>query len=127
MKNQFTILATLMAASLILISGCSSMKTPATADVAVSKAAVESAESAGATEFAPIEMDTAREKLRLANSAMVSKDYELASKLSNEAQVNAKLAQSKAQSAKAQAAANAIQEDIRVLREELMRANAIRK
>lgn len=127
MKNQFTILATLMAASLILISGCSSMKTPATADVAVSKAAVESAESAGATEFAPIEMDTAREKLRLANSAMVSKDYELASKLSNEAQVNAKLAQSKAQSAKSQAAANAIQEDIRVLREELMRANAIRK
>lgn len=127
MKNQFTILATLMAASLILISGCSSMKTPATADVAVSKAAVESAESAGATEFAPIEMDTAREKLRLANAAMVSKDYELASKLSNEAQVNAKLAQSKAQSAKAQAAANAIQEDIRVLREELMRANAIRK
>lgn len=127
MKNQFTILATLMAASLILISGCSNMKTPATADVAVSKAAVESAESAGATEFAPIEMDTAREKLRLANAAMVSKDYELASKLSNEAQVNAKLAQSKAQSAKAQAAANAIQEDIRVLREELMRANAIRK
>jgi hypothetical protein len=127
MKNQFTILVTFMAASLFLISGCSSMKTPATADVAVSTAAVESAASAGATEFAPVEMDTAREKLRLANAAMVSKDYELASKLSNEAQVNAKLAQSKAQSAKAQAAANAIQENIRVLREELMRANAIRK
>lgn len=127
MKNQFKILVTFMAASLILIAGCSSMKTPATADVAVSKAAVENAVSAGATEFAPVEMNTAREKLRLANAAMVSKDYELASKLSNEAQVNAKLAQSKAQSAKAQAAANTIQEDIRVLNEELIRANAIRK
>ena len=43
--------------------------------------------------------------------------------LANQAQVDAKLAQSKADSAKAQLAANALQEDIRVLREELNRAS----
>jgi hypothetical protein len=54
---------------------------------------------------------------------MVAKDYKRADDLANQAQVDAKLAQSKADSAKAQLAANALQEDIRVLREELNRAS----
>ena len=44
--------------------------------------------------------------------------------LATQAQADAKLAQSKANSAKAQTAADALQDDIRVLREELNRANA---
>ncbi|MDO8654465.1 MAG: DUF4398 domain-containing protein [Undibacterium sp.] len=99
------------------------MKTPATADVAVSKAAVENAASAGGGEFAPVEMNSAREKMALANKAMAAKDYKLAVTLANQAQADAKLAQGKANSAKAQAAADALQDDIRVLREELDRAN----
>ena len=107
----------------IFTAGCSSLKAPATADVAVSKAAVDNAAGAGGTEFAPMEMSSAREKLVLANAAMKAKDYKLASDLANQAQVDAKLAQSKASSAKAQTAADALQDDIRVLREELFRAN----
>ena len=102
---------------------CSSLKTPATADVAVSKAAVENAAGAGGAEFAPMEMTSAREKMALANKAMAAKDYKLASDLASQAQADAKLAQSKANSAKAQTAADALQDDIRVLREELNRAN----
>jgi hypothetical protein len=102
-------------------AGCSSMKTPATADVAVSKAAVENASSAGGAEYAPAEMQSAREKMALANQAMAAKDYKRADDLANQAQADAKLAQSKANSAKAQAAANALQDDIRVLRDELNR------
>lgn len=60
-------------------SGCGSMKTPATAEVAVSKAAVDNAAGAGASEFAPVEMRSAREKLARANQAMAAKDYALAS------------------------------------------------
>lgn len=112
---------------LVALTGCSSMKTPATADVAVSKAAVDNAVGAGGAEFAPIEMNAAREKMRLANAAMAAKDYPLAIELANQAQVDAKLAQSKANSAKAQAAADALQEDIRIMREEFNRANALRK
>jgi hypothetical protein len=66
-------------------------------------------------------MSSAREKLMLANKAMQAKDYKLAVDLAAQAQADAKLAQGKANSAKAQAAADALQDDIRVLREELDR------
>ena len=122
-KHSTQRLAGVIAATvaLILSVGCSSMKTPATADVAVSKAAVQNAVDAGGGQFAPVEMNAAREKMALANKAMASKDYKLAAELANQAQVDAKLAQGKANSAKAQAAADALQDDIRVLREELDR------
>nr|WP_315187181.1 DUF4398 domain-containing protein [uncultured Albidiferax sp.] len=113
----------LSATALALLVGCSSMKTPATAEVAVSKAAVDSAVGAGGAEFAPLEMDSARTKMAAANKAMANKDYKLAATLANEAQADAKLAQGKANNAKAQAAADALQDNLRVLREELDRAS----
>lgn len=109
--------------AVVLTVGCSSLKTPATADVAVSKAAVENAAGAGGAEFAPAEMTSAREKLALANKAMAAKDYKRASDLATQAEADAKLAQGKANSGKAQAAANALQKDIRFMREELNRVN----
>jgi hypothetical protein len=108
-----------LTASLML--GCSSLKTPATADVAVSKAAVDNAADADGTQFAPAEMASARNNLNLANQAMAAKDYKLATELANKANADAKLAQGKANSAKAQAAADALQESIRVLNQELLR------
>lgn len=120
-KNTWAL--ALSATALALLVGCSSMKTPATADVAVSKAAVDSAAGAGGAEFAPLEMESARTKMAAANKAMANKDYKLAASLANEAQADAKLAQGKANSAKAQAAADALQDNLRVLREELDRAS----
>ncbi|HSN79569.1 MAG TPA: DUF4398 domain-containing protein, partial [Rhodoferax sp.] len=96
-------LAFLSVAALVLTVGCTSLKTPATADVAVSKAAVDSAAGAGGAQYAPVEMNAAREKLALANKAMLAKDYKEARELANQAQADAKLAQSKASSVKAQA------------------------
>lgn len=120
-KNR---LATVLCSSLLLaVVGCaSSQKAPATADVAVSKAAVENAVSAGAADLAPEEISLARAKMQRASQALAAKDYTLARDLANEAQADAKLAQSKANSAKATAASNALQEDLRVLREEVERA-----
>lgn len=103
------------------VMGCSSLKTPATADVAVSKAAVDNAASADGTQFAPAEMASARNNLNLANQAMAAKNYKLATELANKASADAKLAQGMANSAKAQAAADALQESIRVLNLELLR------
>jgi hypothetical protein len=99
------------------------MKTQATADVAVSKAAVDSAAAADGAQFAPLEMNSAREKMAQANKAMNAKNYKLADDLAVQAQADAKLAQGKANSAKAQLAATALQDDIRVLREELDRSS----
>ncbi|MET3109084.1 membrane-associated HD superfamily phosphohydrolase [Oxalobacteraceae bacterium GrIS 2.11] len=110
-------------ATVVLATGCSSMKTPATADVAVSNAAVNNASSAGGAEYAPLEMRSAREKLDAANAAMAKKDYKKADDLAKAAQADAKLAQSKADTAKAQAAAGALQNDIQVLQEQINHAN----
>lgn len=122
-KHSTTWSAVLCGTALVLTVGCSSLKTPATADVAVSKAAVDNAAGAGGAQFAPAEMSSAREKMARANQAMAAKDYKLAVDLAAQAQADAKLAQGKANSAKAQAAADALQDDIRVLREELDRNN----
>jgi hypothetical protein len=111
-------------AAILAVTGCSSLKTPTTAAVAVSAAAVDNAAGAGGAEAAPMEMNSAREKMALANKAMAAKDYKLAGDLAAQAQADAKLAQSKANSARAQTAANALQDDIRVLREELDRSAA---
>lgn len=111
------------ASALVLMTGCSSMKTPATADVAVSRAAVDNAAGAGATELAPDEMASARDKMARANKALADHDYRLAKDLADQAQADAKLAQSKANSAKATEQADALNENVRVLREELNRAS----
>ncbi|MFI4938754.1 MAG: DUF4398 domain-containing protein [Burkholderiales bacterium] len=113
----------LCGAVVVLTAGCSSLKTPATADVAVSKETVANAAAAGGAEFAPVEMKSARDKLAGANAALAENNYKLAGDLANQAQADARLAQGKANSAKAQNEAAALQEDIHVLRMELDRAN----
>jgi hypothetical protein len=105
----------------ILMVGCQSTPPPI-AEVAVSNAAVTDAVAAGGSQFAPVEMNAARDKIARANKAMAAKDYKLARSLAIEAQADAKLAQSKANSTKAQQASDALQDDIRVLNEELDRA-----
>ena len=121
--NSRLYLLVLLGSGALFAAGCTSMKTPATASVAVSNAAVDNAAGAGAAEFAPIEMSSARDKMARANKAMAAKDYKLANDLATQAQADAKLAQGKADSAKAKAAADALQDDIRVLREELDRTS----
>lgn len=119
-----TSMAALVGLSMLCMAGCSSsMKAPATADVAVSNAAVDNATSAGGVQYAPEEMALAREKLAQAQQAMKAKDYKAAADWAKQAQADAKLAQAKANSSKAQEMAAALQEDIRVLRVELDRSS----
>ena len=113
------------AGALLTLAACASKeKVPATAEVAVSRNAVENAVSAGAPELAPAEINAAREKMLRANQALAAKDYKLARELAVQAQADAKLAQSKASSAKATAAADQLNADLRVLRQEVDRANS---
>jgi hypothetical protein len=111
-------------AALLGLAGCASeQKAPATADVAVSRNAVQNAVAAGAPELAPEEITSARQKMLMANQALAAKDYKRARQLAMEAQADAQLAQSRATSAKATAASNALNADLRALREEVERAN----
>ena len=118
--HRLAILCTI--AAVLGLGACASEKTPATADVAVSRAAVANATGAGAADLAPAEMQSAREKLMRANQALAAKDYKTAQDLATQASADAQLAQSKANSAKATSAADELQQSIRTLREELNRA-----
>jgi hypothetical protein len=117
------LLPVLCGLTVVVAAGCSSLKTPATADVAVTNAAVENAVGAGGSQFAPVEMNAARTKLALASQALARKDYKLAMSLADQSRADAKLAQAKANSAKARAAADALEDDIQILREEINRNN----
>lgn len=114
--------ALIVTSAAFITTGCSSsMKTPATAEVAVSEAAVDSASNAGGAEYAPVEMKMSREKMALARQALAEKDYKKATDLANQAEADAKLAEKKADSGKAQIAAKKLQEDIQILLHELSR------
>ena len=112
--------ATLAACATLALTACASTPPP-TEQVAVSTAAVANAVGAGATELAPTEMKSARDKLDRAKLAMVAKDYGSALALAQEAQVDAGVAQAKAQSVKARKAAETVREDSRALSEEMDR------
>lgn len=114
-------LSAMVAGASIFLAGCATSIPAPTEQLAVSKEAVTRAVNAGGAELAPVEMRVARDKLDRANVAMAAKDYELARALAEEAQVDARLAETKARSATAQKAAAALQEDSRILREEINR------
>ncbi|WP_445369616.1 DUF4398 domain-containing protein [Methylomonas sp. BW4-1] len=107
-------------AALTIVAGCASLPPP-TEQIAVSKAAVNRASSAGGNEYAPIPLKAAVEKMDAAERAMAQEDYLLARQLAEQAQVDAQLAAATARSAKAQKAARELQESNRVLREEIDR------
>lgn len=104
----------------VVVVGCASVPPP-TEQMAVSKSAIANAVSAGGSEHAPTEMRAAQDKMDRANRAMGKEDYEDARRLAEAAQADARLAEKKAESAKAQKAARVTQDDIRVLREEMDR------
>lgn len=103
----------------IFIAGCAGI--PPTEQMAVSKVAVSNATSAGGNEFAPLPLRSAMEKMDAAEHAMAEEDYPLAKQLAEQAQVDAQLALATADTAKAQKAASALQEDNRVLSKEIDR------
>ena len=116
--NPRTLLA--IAVASLALAGCASTPAP-TEQMAVSKSATANAASAGGGEYASIEMRSAQDKMDRANAAIAKEDFESARWLAEEAQVDARLAEKKAQSAKARKAALVMNEDLRVLREEINR------
>lgn len=107
-------------AAAIITAGCASMPAP-TEQMAVAKAAINNATSAGGNEFAPQPFKSALQKMDAAEQAMAEKDYPRARQLAEEAQVDAQLAAVMARSARAQKAAFELQEGNRVLQEEIER------
>lgn len=102
----------------IALGACSGTPKPKT-EIALSNAAVQNAEVAGATDHAPIELRTAKEKQTMANKAFALKNYMTAKQLSEQAAVDAELAKVKSEAEKSRAAVKEVEDSINVIRAEL--------
>lgn len=106
--------------SIFVMTGCASVPAP-TEQMAVSKTEIDNALNNGGNEAAPLQLKSAMDKMNAAERAMAEKEYVRARRLAEQAQLDAKLAGAMARTAKAQKAVEALQDDRRVLRNELER------
>ena len=113
-KTFARMVVTMVVATLTLVLGaCASRGTAPIADLTNARASISQAESAGATQLAPVELLTARDKLGRAEAAARAENFAEAKRLADQAVVDAEVAERKARAEKALKAA-----------EELSRANA---
>jgi hypothetical protein len=111
-------LAALAIGSSFILAGCAG--NPPSEQYAVTQSAVNSAVSAGGTEFAAVEMKSAQDKLKQAELAMHDKKYDEAKRLAEQAEWDARVAERKAQAAKAEQALKDSQKGVQELRQEGM-------
>jgi hypothetical protein len=94
------------------------------AEVALAQQAVDQAQNAGATESAPLELKTARDKLAQAQALLSkdkSRDYPAARSLAEEATADAEVAQARANAARAQKSLDEVNASVRAMQQETMR------
>ncbi|KAA0996888.1 DUF4398 domain-containing protein [Pseudomonas sp. ANT_J12] len=123
-KSSFTHLrglklAALAIGSTFVLAGCAG--NPPSEQYAVTQSAVNSAVSAGGTEFAAVEMKSAQDKLKQAEIAMHDKKYDEARTLAEQAEWDARVAERKAQAIKAEQAVKDSQKGVQELRQESQR------
>ncbi|RML82756.1 hypothetical protein APX70_03937, partial [Pseudomonas syringae pv. maculicola] len=112
-------LAALAIGSTFILAGCAG--NPPSEQYAVSQSAVNSAVSAGGTEFAAVEMKSAQDKLKAADLAMQDHKYDEARKLAEQAEWDARVAERKSQAAKANKAVQDARQGVNELRDEGLR------
>lgn len=112
-------LAALVLGSSLVLAGCAG--NPPSEQYAVTESAVNAAISAGGTEFAAVEMKAAQDKFKEAELAMHEKEYDKARLLAEQAEWDARVAERKAQAAKAEQALQDARQGVQDLREEGMR------
>jgi hypothetical protein len=97
---------------------------PPLANLSQADLAVQEADKKTASQYAPLELQTAREQLDKAKRAMDAKEYDTARQMSDEAFVNAQLAEAKAGAEKSRQAAAELEKSIQTLRGELQRTSS---
>lgn len=116
---RFSALA-IMAASL---TACGSKAPKPVSELALADSALQSAETSGAREYAPIELRVAREKKAAADTAMSKKKYIRAQRLTEQARVDAELARATSEAEKSRLALQEAQDNIEMIRDEATRTS----
>lgn len=105
------------------LSACASAPMP-TDQISLAKDAVDRAVSAGATQYAPLQMKTAQDKVFLMERDIGEKSYVKVKALAEQIQVDAALAERTAITVKTQKALKDAQDGIQVLKQEMLQAPA---
>lgn len=106
--------------ALLGLAGCAASGDIPREQMAVARAAVDRAAGPAGAD-APVEVSQAREKLERATAAVARKDYDVARRLAEQAEVDANLAEAKSHSVRSDRALKEVREGIRQLREEMGR------
>lgn len=122
MKKSVTMMTLLVA--VWGLTACGTKVQPPDVQVGQASTAVTEAESVGAYEAAPVELQAARDKLNQAKQAMQKEDNVTARRLAEEALADANLAQAKARTAKSRNSAASLKEGIQTLQQEVDRKSA---
>ena len=104
-----------------LLAGCATVSSPPPSQLAVARAAVADAQSADAVTYDAADLRNAQRKLDRAHAEAARGDNVAARRLAEEAQVDARLAATRARSDKAVQAAAQVQASIRALEDEIAR------
>jgi hypothetical protein len=110
------------AATVAVLAACAS-NPAADEKIAVAKASLQRAEGSGAPEFAPVEMEAARDKLARAEKANADRNLQPAVLLADQANVDAQLAEATAQQQHSYKAATEFDASMQALRQESMRSS----
>lgn len=121
MHSTALIRTTAVVLALGALAACSSTPKP-TEQMAVSRTTVNrvAAEPEVASN-APVDIQKARDKLMRADKAMADKDYKMARRLSEEAEVDARVAETRADAAQNANNLKQVQDSIRALQDEINR------
>ena len=119
MHSTALIRTTAVVLALGALAACSSTPKP-TEQMAVSRTTVNrvAAEPEVASN-APVDIQKARDKLMRADKAMADKDYKMARRLSEEAEVDARVAETRADAAQNANNLKQVQDSIRALQDEI--------
>jgi hypothetical protein len=101
--------------------GCSTPTKPAQ-EIEKAELAIKTADGSPMPAVASLELRLAREKLERAKTALADEEYDQARRLAEQAQVDAQLAEAKADSEAARASAAELEQTINTLRNEAERA-----
>ncbi|QQP92234.1 DUF4398 domain-containing protein [Skermanella sp. TT6] len=109
----------LVAAAALALAACANDIPAPTEQVTLSDNIIRDAEIAGAVQYAPVELNTAREKLEAARREMQAENNEEARRLAEQAEVDARLAELRSRTQTTKEAVAAVQASIDTLRREL--------
>ncbi|WP_194791150.1 DUF4398 domain-containing protein [Pseudomonas sp. UFMG81] len=105
----------------LVLTGCASVTVPSE-QIELTRSAISRAVSADATQYAPVEMRAAQDKLVAMERALGQQDLEQVRLFAEQAEADARLAERKAMAAKARQQLEVARQGIEVLRQELLDA-----